>query len=149
MAGEIEEVTIDDVAASYVEMLTRHADGFARAVEALLDPRPALFHCTAGKDRTGLLAMLLLAAVGVGEPDIITDYGLTNRYRAQRRIDQLRPAFERQGLDIERFRPALGAPEAAMLHALAWLNGPTDQPRRTWPAPADWPTPAIGSVSAF
>ena len=33
-----------------------------------------LFHCTHGKDRTGLIAALVLAAIGVPEDDIIRDY---------------------------------------------------------------------------
>lgn len=36
-----------------------------------------LFHCTAGKDRTGVVAMLLLALAGVPDESIINDYALT------------------------------------------------------------------------
>lgn len=38
---------------------------------------PLVFHCSLGKDRTGLLAALLLAAVGVVDEDIIDDYILS------------------------------------------------------------------------
>ncbi|MBQ9058539.1 MAG: tyrosine-protein phosphatase [Atopobiaceae bacterium] len=44
---------------------------------------PLLFHCTAGKDRTGALAMLILLALGVDEDTAVADYMLTNRYRHQ------------------------------------------------------------------
>jgi len=37
-----------------------------------------LFHCTAGKDRTGILSMALLKSYGVGDEHIIRDYMLTN-----------------------------------------------------------------------
>ncbi len=37
-----------------------------------------LFHCVAGKDRTGILAMLILGILGVSEEDIMEDYLLTN-----------------------------------------------------------------------
>ena len=42
-----------------------------------------LFHCNAGKDRTGLIAMLILGLAGVAEQDIITNYeiSLTNIYQ--------------------------------------------------------------------
>jgi protein-tyrosine phosphatase len=40
----------------------------------------ALFHCASGKDRTGLIAALLLGLVGVPEETIIADYGLTAHY---------------------------------------------------------------------
>lgn len=38
-----------------------------------------LFHCTAGKDRTGIVSMALLKSYGVPEKDIIHDYMRTNR----------------------------------------------------------------------
>lgn len=41
--------------------------------------RPLLFHCTAGKDRTGFGAALLLATLGVEEDAIRADYLATNR----------------------------------------------------------------------
>ena len=43
------------------------------------EPAPLLFHCTAGKDRTGVAAMLLLGALGVDEETIHDDYLATNR----------------------------------------------------------------------
>ncbi len=42
-------------------------------------PAPVLFHCTAGKDRTGVAAMLILSALGVSEEVIHEDYLATNR----------------------------------------------------------------------
>ena len=44
---------------------------------------PVLFHCTAGKDRTGVAAMLILLALGVSWQVIQEDYLLTNRYFEQ------------------------------------------------------------------
>ena len=38
-----------------------------------------VFHCTAGKDRTGILAALLLAFLGVGREEILDDYLFTNK----------------------------------------------------------------------
>lgn len=40
----------------------------------------ALFHCTAGKDRTGMTAMLLLELAGVPDETIIADYAATEEY---------------------------------------------------------------------
>lgn len=39
-----------------------------------------LFHCTAGKDRTGIVSMALLKSYGVGSEDIVRDYLRTNRH---------------------------------------------------------------------
>ena len=40
---------------------------------------PAVFHCTAGKDRTGILSAMILGVLGVDEEQIMEDYCLTNR----------------------------------------------------------------------
>lgn len=42
--------------------------------------KPSLFHCTAGKDRTGIISMFLLEMAGVPEEIIIADYTATARY---------------------------------------------------------------------
>jgi protein-tyrosine phosphatase len=39
---------------------------------------PLVFHCHAGKDRTGIVAALVLSLVGVDRADVIADFGLTN-----------------------------------------------------------------------
>lgn len=39
-----------------------------------------LFHCRAGKDRTGVIAMLLLGLAGVSDEDIVADYAATQQY---------------------------------------------------------------------
>jgi protein-tyrosine phosphatase len=39
---------------------------------------PVAFYCTAGKDRTGLVAMLVLSALGVEKEAIINDYVLSD-----------------------------------------------------------------------
>eukprot|EP01062_Namystynia_karyoxenos_P070439 TRINITY_DN6580_c7_g1_i1.p1 TRINITY_DN6580_c7_g1~~TRINITY_DN6580_c7_g1_i1.p1 ORF type:complete len:320 (+),score=115.00 TRINITY_DN6580_c7_g1_i1:81-1040(+) len=51
----------------------------AAAVRALVKPGglPAFIHCSSGKDRTGLLVMLLLAFLGADDADIAADYALT------------------------------------------------------------------------
>jgi hypothetical protein len=50
------------------------------AVRAVLDPasHPVLFHCAAGKDRTGVVAALVLSVLGVSEDDIVDDYMLSD-----------------------------------------------------------------------
>ena len=58
--------------------------GSAVAPLARPDAMPAVFHCTAGKDRTGILAAIVLSAVGVRDEDIVDDYMLTGESRAAR-----------------------------------------------------------------
>jgi protein-tyrosine phosphatase len=44
------------------------------------DKHPLVFHCSAGKDRTGILTAILLSVLGVADKDIIEDYTLSNLY---------------------------------------------------------------------
>ena len=59
-----------------------HAHQFKAFFEILLDEStyPILYHCTAGKDRTGFATYLLLSLLGVDEKVILEDYLLTNVY---------------------------------------------------------------------
>ena len=61
----------------YVEMLESGAPYLARIVELVADGAPALFHCAAGKDRTGVVAAVLLGLLGVDGPTIAADYHAT------------------------------------------------------------------------
>nr|WP_199157403.1 tyrosine-protein phosphatase [Pedobacter sp. ASV2] len=54
---------------------------FFQALLQQPDSSALLFHCTAGKDRTGIGAALLLYALGVPEQTILEDYLLSNEYR--------------------------------------------------------------------
>lgn len=65
---------------TYLSMIDTAADSFGQVLKALADPAnlPAVIHCTAGKDRTGITIALLLALLGVPDLAIIADYSLTN-----------------------------------------------------------------------
>ena len=57
---------------------------FAALLRLLADPDgvPLLFHCSAGKDRTGWAAALVLTALGVDRETVLADYLLTNERSA-------------------------------------------------------------------
>ena len=64
---------------TYRSFVTENAPRFAQLFELLLDSdAPLVFHCTAGKDRTGFAAALILLALGVPRPVVMQDYLLTN-----------------------------------------------------------------------
>jgi protein-tyrosine phosphatase len=60
----------------YLEWLDNSAAAFAGAIRTLARPGalPALIHCTAGKDRTGLVVAMVLDVLGVEEKVIVADY---------------------------------------------------------------------------
>lgn len=63
---------------AYAGMLDRFGDRLARALDLLVtSDKPTVFYCEAGKDRTGLVAALLLSTLGVSDADIAADYALT------------------------------------------------------------------------
>ncbi len=68
----------------YMEALNAQS-GAVRSVLATIAAAPegaVLFHCTAGKDRTGIIAALLLGAADVERDEIVADYALTGAHIA-------------------------------------------------------------------
>ncbi len=68
-----------DLADRYLWYLDVGAASLATALTTIADPAwsPLVFHCAAGKDRTGVLAALLLDILGVTRDAIVEDYALT------------------------------------------------------------------------
>ena len=66
---------------AYLAYVGDHAASYRALFQLLQQPgfTPLLFHCSAGKDRTGFGAALFLAALGVSWAEILDDYLATNR----------------------------------------------------------------------
>lgn len=122
--GMLPEADDDYVISIYQEVLVNGASMFGTMLTHLADEDwlPALFHCAAGKDRTGIAAALLLSVLGVDDETILDDYELTNIYRSNRRIEELRPAIEAAGVDVEKVRPFLSARRPVMEATLRHLH---------------------------
>ena len=75
---EIEDV-VEFLVWAYREMLDHASEKFVDAIKliAAQDVLPAVFHCAAGKDRTGVLAAFILSILGVPDEIISADYGKT------------------------------------------------------------------------
>lgn len=65
-----------------IELATQFTPEFRRFVHEVLSSngRPLLFHCAAGKDRTGFGSAILLRILGVPQETILQDYTLTDKY---------------------------------------------------------------------
>ncbi len=90
-SGEATEEQLRDVMKHiYREFAIRYAPQYAEfmARVARADQLPLLFHCAAGKDRTGLAAAIVLEALGVSRETILEDYALTNQYTRRNLIEK-------------------------------------------------------------
>lgn len=100
----------------YIMRATAHRDWMRDSVTALIDAEGCtLFHCTTGKDRTGMLACCLLGAVGVSRADIAADYCLSEVY-LQRMFARMRDGSLTIRREPSRFEEyVFHTPYAAML----------------------------------
>ena len=87
--------------------------------------RAVLWHCTSGKDRTGLASMLLLSALGAEEDVILNDYLLTNEYNAKS-IASTKRYMKLKGCDDDFIDQAVlvynAVDERYMRNAIEYLN---------------------------
>ncbi len=115
------------VGLAYLPLVERSGGDAVRIVKAIVSDGglPAVVHCSAGKDRTGLVIALLLALLGVDDETIIADYSLT----AEHMLDWIAFLIERGELPPtpnDEPHPADAiAPEAilAMLAAVRSTHG--------------------------
>jgi protein-tyrosine phosphatase len=67
--------------ATYERFVMRYVASYKQVFRRLIDgPVPAVTHCTAGRDRTGVYSAIVLTALGVPWETVVSDYLLTNRY---------------------------------------------------------------------
>ena len=65
----------------YKKSIEKYSANYARVFKTLaVIETPAIFHCFLGKDRTGILASMLLTLAGVYREDVIADYQVSGTY---------------------------------------------------------------------
>jgi protein tyrosine/serine phosphatase len=106
---------------SHLERMPERSVAVLAAI-ACARPGGVAFHCVGGRDRTGMIAMLLLALVGVAAEDVAADYALSaERLRAR---DAARGG-EDQGALLAAFLAAQGtSAEGVIISTLAGLDVP-------------------------
>jgi protein-tyrosine phosphatase len=109
---------------NYVDMLSRAKDMFVTLAQGLAgtDSVPALFHCTGGKDRTGMATMILLHTFGAADDVIIDDFLATNVFRTPLRLPHWQPQFEAAGITQQQAMPILGVTRSGISAALTELK---------------------------
>jgi protein tyrosine/serine phosphatase len=126
----------------YSDALRRWPEQHAAVISAIARARPVgvLFHCVRGNDRTGIIALLLLALAGVTPDDILADYELSPDPAREailaREHTSVREAIlgTLAGLDVDGYLRMGGASQADLAAVRTRLLGlPLRQMRRaTW-----------------
>ncbi|KWR70064.1 transcriptional regulator [Arthrobacter sp. W1] len=90
-----EGFTHESMGRMYLQMVENSAAQLVTALNIIAySPGATAFHCAAGRDRTGVLAAMLLLALGASDEDIVADYALTG---------------QNMSAIMERNRPVMGA----------------------------------------
>lgn len=105
---QIADGLADNLVDDYLRQLEVNAASIIGALRLIADPgnRPAVVHCTAGKDRTGIVVAMLLSLLGVTDDVIVRDYEAT---------------APNMGLVIERVRSAPVYQETGLAAAEDWI----------------------------
>ncbi|MGY4102967.1 tyrosine-protein phosphatase [Nocardia sp. R16R-3T] len=112
----------------YTAMLQDGAERIARIARLVAEaPAPVMVHCAVGKDRTGVVVAVLLAAVGVSESEIVRDYRATeaNMPGIVARMVLGRPPEERRAMRevaADPSRDVSQAPEHAVVAVLREIS---------------------------
>ncbi len=108
----------------YLAILTTAGPRFGQLFEAFARPGglPAVFHCAAGKDRTGLATALLLSWLEVDREVVLDDYNMTGQFSTLERDDEVRARFISLGMSLEAAKAFMSAPRWVMAEALAFVD---------------------------
>ncbi|WP_171014950.1 tyrosine-protein phosphatase [Culicoidibacter larvae] len=115
LSNNLETITETSLGDAYVQMakdkkFIRH---FFKA--AATSTGTLLFHCSAGKDRTGVVAALLLLLAGVDKEDIIADYQVSYSY--------LQPKFTKMPIvDNEKYGVFLNSNPENIIQLIDWIE---------------------------
>ncbi len=102
-AGQIPVKDDEYIIGVYIDLLNRLMPEVRLILETAVDAahRPMLFHCAAGKDRTGIVAAVLLGVLGVPDETIIEDYELTTTHYGAHRLVGLAGLLSEHGIAPE------------------------------------------------
>jgi hypothetical protein len=116
----------DPMALVFTRLVTEGGPFVGEVIRHLADPAnlPTVFHCTSGKDRTGLIAALIQLVIGRDLETVLVDFERSAEYQDQIRID-----IEARLSHMAEFTPEVldrmsGVDPAWLLDALDLIGGP-------------------------
>ena len=112
------------MAAGYLRMLEMFPHYLNTMVAAVAAGEKILFHCTAGKDRTGITAMTMLGIAEVADAHVLDDYEVSAQYQPEGRVEFFTEEIRGMGIDPEPFdlHAMLGSPRPVMKKTLYGLR---------------------------
>jgi len=121
--GDTDWLTESFMRDGYINNIDSYASAWGTVMRRLSDSEnlPLVFHCTAGKDRTGACAALILLILGVPEETVILDHGLSNLYLADY-LETIYAYLKEFGVEREKILPYLTAPHDAIVALLDHLR---------------------------
>lgn len=123
--AKITAIRPEDMQEMYHEMVTDHGPEFHEAAELYRShPSPLLVHCTAGKDRTGIVVALWQLQAGVRWTDVVADYKLSSLFRTIERFLGLGTRLRASGLDPRAVHAYLSTHLACLEESLRALGAP-------------------------
>jgi protein-tyrosine phosphatase len=107
----------------YLEMLDEGGRAIRTIFRALADEDPGavVFHCSGGKDRTGVVAALILRCLGVADAVVVEDYSISEANLATV-VQEYRSHLERSGLDAAAISYLTSSPPERMNYTLAEVD---------------------------
>ncbi|OMQ15505.1 hypothetical protein A7K94_0208965 [Modestobacter sp. VKM Ac-2676] len=122
--NRLHELRFADLAELYRIMLAGHGAALGQAFRTLTagGPQPTLVHCTAGKDRTGLLVALALEVLGADRADVLADYVVSQTMLGAAYLDDLAAIAGRGPLPGAHAHRATASPAELLEESLAHLD---------------------------
>ncbi|WP_299417245.1 tyrosine-protein phosphatase [uncultured Sulfitobacter sp.] len=120
------EVEVPDghpLLAMYVTAVETRGEAICTILRRMAEIREGaiLFNCTAGKDRTSVIAAMLLGLAGVSHTDIIGDYALTQEFIPEL-VSEFLSRARANGADVESYATLLESPASAMAGMLSHID---------------------------
>lgn len=109
----------------YPQIITERAHRIASAIELIADADgAAVVHCTAGKDRTGLVVGVALSAVGAKDDDVADNYALSQENLSGEWLEKSLKVFERLGISISDHnkKVMVETPKWLMMDAMSFIR---------------------------
>ncbi len=111
-----------DLQDRYLEMLEQGAASIRTVLGELAEPGPAaVYHCSGGKDRTGVMSAVLLRLLGTDDEEIVADYA-TSEGHLRAMLDAYHESLRDRGLDREVMDYLTSSPPERMRRTLARMD---------------------------